>query len=73
MGKIREKKRCDGPPFNAPSAADSGGEDQHERSYYYDDAHGYEVYCPDEDGEETSDQDQPDQQKGAVIPDDPEK
>lgn len=27
---------------------DSWGEDQKERGYYYDDAHGYEVYVPEE-------------------------
>ena len=26
--------------------------DQREKSYYYDDAHGYEIYKPDEDEEE---------------------
>ena len=32
---------------------DAPGEDQKRRSYYYDDAHGYEIYQPDEsDGEE---------------------
>ena len=28
---------------------DSWREDQKERGYYYDDAHGYEVYVPEED------------------------
>lgn len=27
--------------------------DQSEKSYYYDDAHGYKVYNPDEDDDET--------------------
>jgi hypothetical protein len=27
-------------------------EDQREKSYYYDDAHGYEIYNPDEDEED---------------------
>jgi len=27
-------------------------EDQREKSYYYDDAHGYEIYNPDEDDDE---------------------
>ncbi len=27
-------------------------EDQRERGYYYDDAHGYEIYQPDEEDEE---------------------
>ncbi len=30
----------------------SWGKDQAERGYYYDDAHGYEVYKPEEDDEE---------------------
>ena len=32
----------------------SWGEDQKAREYYYDDAHGYEVYMPDEDENEAS-------------------
>ena len=32
----------------------SWSEDQKEREYYYDDAHGYEVYVPDEDEKEDS-------------------
>ena len=32
----------------------SWGEDQEERGYYYDDAHGYEIYDPDEEAEEKS-------------------
>ena len=33
----------------------AGSEDRQKRSYYYDDAHGYEIYAPDEDEEEDSD------------------
>jgi len=33
---------------DAPDEA-SWGEDQKKNQYYYDDAHGYEVYVPDED------------------------
>lgn len=32
----------------------SWGEDQKTREYYYDDAHGYEVYKPDDDENEAS-------------------
>ena len=32
----------------------SWSEDQKERGYYYDDAHGYETYDPDEEDEEKS-------------------
>lgn len=31
---------------------DTWSADQREKSYYYDDAHGYEVYNPDEDVED---------------------
>ncbi len=31
--------------------------DQKEKSYYYDDAHGYEIYNPDEDGEDEAEED----------------
>ncbi len=31
--------------------------DQQRRSYYYDDAHGYEIYNPDEDDDEEEDED----------------
>lgn len=31
---------------------DSWSQAQREKSYYYDDAHGYEIYNPDEDDEE---------------------
>ncbi|MDQ4122583.1 MAG: hypothetical protein M3209_14185 [Acidobacteriota bacterium] len=37
----------------SPEAEEANWEgDQKRRSYYYDDAHGYEVYNPDEDDEE---------------------
>ena len=31
-------------------------EDQQDRGYYYDDAHGYEKYCPDGDDDESEDE-----------------
>lgn len=34
---------------------DSWEEDQEKREYYYDDAHGYEVYKPEEDEREDAD------------------
>lgn len=34
------------------SEKDSWGEDQKDHEYYYDDAHGYEVYKPDKDDDE---------------------
>ncbi len=38
-----------------PPDKDRWSEDQKERSYYYDDAHGYEVFEPDEDEKEKAD------------------
>jgi len=62
-GKTREKK--DGEKsaeqtdseknFDKKPETDEKGnwsEDQREKSYYYDDAHGYEIYNPDEDEDE---------------------
>ena len=41
------------PPSDRDKIKDGSGEtweeDQKKRGYYYDDAHGYEVYVPDED------------------------
>jgi hypothetical protein len=34
----------------------SWSRDQREKSYYYDDAHGYEIYNPDEDDAEEEDE-----------------
>ncbi|CAN5513807.1 MAG: hypothetical protein ACR2M8_04910 [Pyrinomonadaceae bacterium] len=41
-----EEKPCVTPEIGDDS---SWGEDINERDYYYDDAHGYEVFEPDED------------------------
>ena len=40
-GDTEEKERKD-------AEKSSCGEDQQKREYYYDDAHGYETYLPDE-------------------------
>lgn len=51
--KPKEKDNCktpeDSSEENEPGA---WSRDQREKSYYYDDAHGYEIYNPDEDEEE---------------------
>lgn len=55
-----EKTKQDEPDEKETEAAekrekkDAGnwGEDQRERSYYYDDSYGYEIYNPDEDDDE---------------------
>ncbi|MBK9216797.1 MAG: hypothetical protein IPM59_14600 [Chloracidobacterium sp.] len=38
-------------PSDGPPAGDPGADDAHESSYYYDDAHGYESYEPDDEEE----------------------
>ncbi len=43
---IADKKPCKTPKIGDES---SWGEDIKEHDYYYDDAHGYEVFEPDED------------------------
>ncbi|MEP6789483.1 MAG: hypothetical protein ABJB40_13675 [Acidobacteriota bacterium] len=50
----KEKPRTDDHEKDARDKA-SWSEDQKERGYYYDDAHGYEVYEPDEDEKEEAD------------------
>lgn len=54
----KEKPQCD--PVEPPNKEkeDSWEEDQEKQGYYYDDAHGYEVYVPDEDENETSKNDE---------------
>jgi len=44
----KEKRDIEKEKTDEPEKA-SWGEDQKTREYYYDDAHGYEVYKPDED------------------------
>lgn len=73
---LKEKTKCNPVDPDELEKEDSWEEDQEKREYYYDDAHGYEVYRPEddaEDGDEQNAEDQADQQKGAVISDDPEK
>ena len=44
--KVEHKKAVTDEPEKS-----SWGEDQKERGYYYDDAHGYETYKPEDDDE----------------------
>lgn len=59
--KPKEKKDKDCKEENLPEKdseigdKDSWSRDQKEKSYYYDDSHGYEIYNPDEDDDEDSD------------------
>lgn len=46
--KPKEKREIEKEKSDARDKA-SWSEDQKERGYYYDDAHGYEVYKPEED------------------------
>ena len=50
----KEKPKLEEEQREIPDDA-SWGEDQKERGYYYDDAHGYEVYEPDDDEKEEAD------------------
>ncbi len=45
----KEKPVCDPVDPDELETKDSWEEDQEKRGYYYDDAHGYEVYVPEED------------------------
>ncbi len=50
----KDSRKRDGEKAEKPNAEkkDEQGnwsDDQREKSYYYDDAHGYEIYNPDED------------------------
>ena len=47
MPKTPKKK----PEDEESCEKDSWSEDQKKREYYYDDAHGYEVYVPEDDDE----------------------
>ena len=52
MSETPKKKREIGKEKEKAREKDSWGEDQNERGYYYDDAHGYEIYvAPDTDDE----------------------
>lgn len=47
-------EECEKPFAEKPENEEQGTweQDQSEKSYYYDDSHGYEIYNPDEDDEE---------------------
>ena len=49
----KRNPKVTGSETNEPQK-DSWGKDQQNREYYYDDAHGYEVYVPDEEDEQKS-------------------
>lgn len=56
-----EKRLCETAEPNELEKEDSWEEDQEKRGYYYDDAHGYEVYRPEEDAEDWDEQKAEDQ------------
>jgi hypothetical protein len=49
-----EEKEIDKVPADKPEIGEESGwsKDQQERSYYYDDSHGYEKYQPEDGSEE---------------------
>ena len=54
----KEKPLCDLVEPSELEKEDSWEEDQEKRGYYYDDAHGYEIYRPEEGVDEQSDAEQ---------------
>jgi hypothetical protein len=52
------EKRVADLPAESPenNTKDTWGADQQEKSYYYDDSYGYEVYNPDDDEDEGNDE-----------------
>jgi hypothetical protein len=54
--KPKEDREETDEPCESPDK-DRWSEDQKERSYYYDDAHGYETYDPKSDAEEEEEED----------------
>jgi len=50
----RENKEKKSPEKKDSAEKDDWAEDQKKRGYYYDDAHGYEIYKDDEDEENTA-------------------
>ncbi len=45
----REAEKAEKPSVEKKDEQDNWSDDQREKSYYYDDSHGYEIYNPDED------------------------
>jgi hypothetical protein len=48
---MTDEAKPEEPAQKKPKPTENWEEDQHERGYYYDDAHGYKIYDPDEDEE----------------------
>lgn len=57
MQEKQQDRRCNTGDKADEKNKDDWAEDQTKRSYYYDDAHGYEVFDPGEPPEETKDED----------------
>jgi len=55
MPKTPKDKPKVPPDDSEPENDGNWGEDQETRGYYYDDAHGYEVYRPEDDEKEECD------------------
>lgn len=55
---MTDDAKPDAPARKNRKPTDNWEEDQQERGYYYDDAHGYETYDPDEHEEESEDEDE---------------
>jgi len=53
--RTREEKETENPCAEKTDGRGSWGDDQREKSYYYDDAYGYEIYNAEDEDEETAD------------------
>ena len=47
----RANEKAEKPSAKSEEESGNWSDDQREKSYYYDDAHGYEIYNPEEDDE----------------------
>ena len=57
---MQEKQKDEGPPKTTREPKekdDTWADDQRSHSYYYDDSHGYEVFRPEDESDDSCDED----------------
>jgi len=59
MCETPKQKQEKEPDSSGSKDANSWEEDQKKRDYYYDDSHGYEIYVPDDNDQDTEDEPSP--------------
>jgi len=59
MCETPKQKQEKEPKGSGSKDANSWEEDQKKRDYYYDDSHGYEIYVPDDNDQDTEDEPSP--------------